>query len=536
MIKDLGVMINCSSGAVKTVAYLKEFIGNLKKMGYTYVMLYTENTYEIEGEPFFGYLQGRYTKAELKEIDAYCVSIGIELIPCIQTLAHLGGLFQWKTYRPLWNGDVALNVGVDRTYDLIEKMIETCAECFTSRRINLGMDEADYAVEGIYAKQNGNVDKLDFFFKHVERVADIAAKYHFKSFIWSDMLFKFSGSRYCRENSFLPEKAVKEFPKDKANLIFWCYFENEQIYDNMLKLQKQIGCEVWFAGAACNWMGFATSNFHSIEKTRMAIRSCNKLGVQNFCSTLWGGNHCSDYNVLPTLLYTAECARGNDSIENAKQKFTELFGEDWDDFNLFDMLMPEYIKITDDITTGGKELFYSDPFSGKFDSTITDEYLEEKVYGEYAKKFADAKKRSKNFAHLFEKSEKYCNTLAFKYCLGAKTRKAYESKDKEKIRELIPLYQQAAENMREFLSAWQKVFFVENKAGGFVRADIMVGGTIQHLESCKARLQLYVDGKIDKIDELEEKLIDYYGGEVFEKRMPKQEQGFGTLVSAQEFF
>ena len=48
MIEELGVMINCSQGAIKTVNGLKRLIDVVKKMGYTYIMLYTEDTYEIK--------------------------------------------------------------------------------------------------------------------------------------------------------------------------------------------------------------------------------------------------------------------------------------------------------------------------------------------------------------------------------------------------------------------------------------------------------------------------------------------------------
>ncbi len=64
-------------------------------MGYDTLMLYTEDTYEVDNQPFFGYKRGRYTKQELKEIDAYCISAGIELVPCIQMLAHLNCMFKW---------------------------------------------------------------------------------------------------------------------------------------------------------------------------------------------------------------------------------------------------------------------------------------------------------------------------------------------------------------------------------------------------------------------------------------------------------
>lgn len=47
--------------------------------------LYTEDTYEIEGEPFFGYLRGPYTHQELNEIDQYAFDLGIEAVPCSQS-------------------------------------------------------------------------------------------------------------------------------------------------------------------------------------------------------------------------------------------------------------------------------------------------------------------------------------------------------------------------------------------------------------------------------------------------------------------
>lgn len=64
-------------------------------MGMNVLMLYTEDTYEVPGEPYFGSYRGRYTKAEIQEMDAYASMFGIELVPCIQTLAHLHNALKW---------------------------------------------------------------------------------------------------------------------------------------------------------------------------------------------------------------------------------------------------------------------------------------------------------------------------------------------------------------------------------------------------------------------------------------------------------
>jgi len=59
-----GVMIDCSRNGVMKPKQVMRFIDALAKMGYNMLELYTEDTYEVEGEPYFGYLRGRYTGKE----------------------------------------------------------------------------------------------------------------------------------------------------------------------------------------------------------------------------------------------------------------------------------------------------------------------------------------------------------------------------------------------------------------------------------------------------------------------------------------
>ena len=94
----------------------------MSAMGYNALLLYTEDTYEVEGEPYFGYFRGRYTQAEIKEIDAYAKNKGIELIPCIQTLAHLGRLRAQDPYDPLFDCNDILLADDERVYALIDSI------------------------------------------------------------------------------------------------------------------------------------------------------------------------------------------------------------------------------------------------------------------------------------------------------------------------------------------------------------------------------------------------------------------------------
>ena len=126
--RHFGVMLDCSRDGVMKVSAVKQMIDCLHKMGYNTLELYTEDTYEIDGEPYFGYLRGRYTKAELKEIDAYAKSKGIELIPCIQTLAHYTALVRHIEYADIVDVNDILLIDEPKTYELIDKIFATIAK------------------------------------------------------------------------------------------------------------------------------------------------------------------------------------------------------------------------------------------------------------------------------------------------------------------------------------------------------------------------------------------------------------------------
>lgn len=77
---SLGVMIDMSRNAVMSLVGLGRLMQLLAKMGYNTLFLYTEDTYEVDGEPYFGYMRGRYSKDELRAIDDLGYSLGIEVI------------------------------------------------------------------------------------------------------------------------------------------------------------------------------------------------------------------------------------------------------------------------------------------------------------------------------------------------------------------------------------------------------------------------------------------------------------------------
>lgn len=74
--KTFGTMLDCSRNAVMTAESVRRWIDLTAKLGCNTLHLYMEDTYEVDGQPYFGHLRGRYSKAELKQIDAYAAAHG----------------------------------------------------------------------------------------------------------------------------------------------------------------------------------------------------------------------------------------------------------------------------------------------------------------------------------------------------------------------------------------------------------------------------------------------------------------------------
>ena len=134
-----GIMICCSTSAVMKVSRVHKLLDEMQKMGYNYLELCLDDMYKIDDEPYFGYLRGGYTIAELKAIDDYAYARGIEVVPCIQTLAHLDNLVKNPPYWQIVDNGGILLIDEPKTYDFIEKMFKTLKGCFRSNLINIGM-------------------------------------------------------------------------------------------------------------------------------------------------------------------------------------------------------------------------------------------------------------------------------------------------------------------------------------------------------------------------------------------------------------
>ncbi len=507
-----GVMLDCSRNGVMQLNIVKKYIRYMAIMGLNTLMLYTEDTYEIPEYPYFGYMRGRYTCEELQEMDEYAFSYGIELIPCIQTLAHLEGALRWPCFSEVKDCNNILLCGEEKTYTLIEAMIRTCRNCFRTTRIHVGMDEAHMMGLGKYLDQNGYERRDVIFCRHLQRVNEICGKYGFKPMIWSDMFFRlaFNGNYYPPEGSQFDTKVLELVPED-IELVYWDYYHDQQNdyafqIDNHFRFKNHI----LFAGGAWRWLGHGPAIKKSLHASRLALNACVDKGVEEVFVTAWGdnGNEASFMCILPVMQQYAEfCYQGDVSDEVLARRMQVCTGERFQD-----MLLLDLANSVDDnhwVSSGAnpsKYLLYMDVLGGLAERHTDPKYPEKYEYG--AKALAEAADRSPAYGYMYRHLSNLCGVLAIKSRVGVDAQAAYKAGDRDTLRkiadQILPeLLARFAHFHESMYHQWSK----ECKANGYEVLDMRIGGLESRTKTCINRIHSYLNGEIDRLEELDDKRL-----------------------------
>lgn len=184
-------------------------------------------------------------------------ALGIELIPCIQTLGHLERFLHWESSAPLRDTPDVLLAGDEETYRLIEAMLRRCRACYRTKKIHLGMDEAMNLGLGGYLKKNGYHESFDIMLRHVERVGALARKHGFEPMMWSDMYFRCASPNddYYEDDIEIPQTVIDAAPADMT-LVYWDYYhDDEAFYDRYIRLHQKFAAPLRFAGGMWTWLG-----------------------------------------------------------------------------------------------------------------------------------------------------------------------------------------------------------------------------------------------------------------------------------------
>lgn len=509
----LALMLDCSRNAVVTFDTFKDMTKRLALMGYSMIQLYTEDTYEMEDYKYFGYMRPRLSVTDIKMMDEYTKIFGIELTPCIQTLAHLATYLCWQEAGEFTDTADILMVGNPETYKFIESEFRTMAEAFTSRRINIGLDEAHMLGRGKYLDKNGYKERRELMLEHCLKVFEIAEKYGFRPMMWSDMFFRTTSpvDAYYHIDQPMDRELCEKFPEN-VDLIYWDYYnDNEELVDGMFRLHKDVTDNVVFAPGAWKWSGFAPNNRFSAKVSRVQHKYCRKYGVAEVIVTAWGdnGNLASGYSNMPVVQQWAEmCYRNSEA--DIKARFRTCMDADFDEF--YNLDMTNIVREISDPPAGaynpGLYILYQDVLMGLLDKHIEPHFAEH--YAEWKLAFEGYMNNNPRWGYIFELQRDLCAVLELKCNVGIDAHEAYKAGDKEKLsviaNETLP---EITRRMRKLHDAATKQWHSENQAIGLDSLDLKLGGVIMRLEVAEKRIRDYVEGNVAELQELDRERLPF---------------------------
>lgn len=509
--KDLGYLVDCSRNAVLKVGTAKRLIDILALSGYTYIEFYTEDTYAVEGEEYFGYQRGRYSAEEFRELIAYAGDYGMEVVPCIETLAHLDCLFKWDAYSDIHDIKDVLLCGEEKTYELIEKMIAFCRDTFISEKINIGGDEAHLAGLGKYLDKFGYRDRFEILSAHLKKVTDICLKYGFRPLSWGDMFFRSAFGSYLQsEYREFPKRIKKAVPKE-LGLMHWDYYNTEENnYKIMIDMFEQLGGKLSvFATGAWKWKGFVPGYGLSEKSAISALKVCAKKKIENLLVTGWGddGAEAAQFSAIGCIiLFGTADASGELSFLEADGLCRLCTGYNYRELKILEIPDMTYSGEAM-IVNPSKYILYNDILVGLFDRHIEKNYGE--FYDECERVLIELARRDERFSYLFETLGILSGALAQKCRISVDLRKCYLEKNREglicvnkKIESLIEKEKTLIQKLR---SQWE----TENKSFGFDVIALRLGGQLCACKIARDKIEEYLNGTIVAIEELETDRIPY---------------------------
>lgn len=289
---------------VPTLDFMKRLVDILSYYKYNEFQLYIEHTYLFQEFSSVWRDDTPLTSEEILELDRYCETRGIELIPSLTTFGHFYKILSDPVYEDLCELENSskeefsfvlrqmhhtLDVSNPKAFPFVCRMIDEYIPLFRSRKFNIGADETFDLGTGKSKELCEKLGKSRLYIDFVKKVADYVISKGSRPMFWGDVIAEF------------PEM-IKELP-ESIICLNWGYLPNQR-EEETIRLDKAGATQYLCPGVGgwnqfINLMQSAYSNIRIM--TEYAVRH-NAMGILN---TDWGDmGHINDpMHSLPGLIY-----------------------------------------------------------------------------------------------------------------------------------------------------------------------------------------------------------------------------------------
>lgn len=507
-----GLMLDASRNGVPHVASLEQRIVELALLGINQLTLYTEDTYEVDGHPLVGYLRGPYSRSELRRVVRFAQRFGIEMFPCIQTLAHLEQVLQYRRdYGKLRDTASVLSVNASGTRDFVAQLIDSASAPYESRVIHVGMDEPWDLGRGTAFEIGKAIDPRELYLSHLKTVAALCSERKLEPIAWGDFVL---GQHAFNGDVPMTAAQWRKIPKG-ITLDYWEYFsEDRATYQRDIARFREHGFEPIVSPALWNWDRFWGIYDKAKRTFEPMLLAAKADGVRRVLMTMWGddGQEAPYRSNFPGLAcYAEHCFRSAPRDSDIADMVRAVAGDALESFTLPTALdCPDAVALQKNGNLA-KTLTWDDPLLGMFASHVAKRPLGEHYRALSTELRAQAQRAAPKNRALFRFSAELAHSLALKADLHNRARRAYRAGDRRQLAAVASDASKALTAMQRQWRAHRAVWLEEQKPFGLEVLDLRYGGQIGRLQLFRERLRDYLAGRASSIAELETKPQNYLG-------------------------
>ncbi len=508
--ETLQLYLDVARNGVFTMEALKKWVVNMAAMGFTQISFNFEDMFELEGYPRLGYMRGRYTKEDLKQLNAICEAFGIDVAPSVQSLGHMEQYLQWKEAAPIRDTHHTLLVDEPKTYEFLEKAYAHMRECFPNAKImNTALDETENLGLGKFLKLHGYEPAISIYKRHAAKIFKICEKYNFRPTLSGDQFARVASKtgEYLDVTAKMSEDLVKGLPENMM-VSLWDYYDTDKTkYDTFIKEYQKLNRGLILSGAVRTWEGFIEDTILSYDSVVPFLQAAIENNEKTFRCCMFGdfGSETNFMHSIGTMpIYSEYCYRGLDCPKDDIAKVSEFLTK-----------MPfehrfELSRLHSKFHAGPRfaaKLIYTDFFYNMVN--LTYDYEESLADVQHAMKKAEEYMAFNDRHYDYYRYVYYVAKIAAKKMeLIYKIRPAYRGADREYLdivanKEIPALI----EDYRTFIDLFKKDWLRDKKSNGIETILIRLGGGIEQLKLRREQLNAYLKGEITTITELDEDVI-----------------------------
>ena len=281
-----GVMLDVSRDKVPTMETLIALVEQLSRWRINQLQLYMEHTFAYRGHEVVWRDASPFTAEEIQALDRFCRERFIELVPNQNCLGHFHRWLIHPEYRPLAecpDGFItAFTPGGEpyslcptdpRTFHLLEDLFDQLLPNFTSRVVNVGLDETFDLGHGRSAKECAERGTERVYLDFVREVHARLARRGYRMQFWGDIILK------------RPE-LIRELPAD-AVALEWGYEADHPFAEEAAHFAAA-GLEFYVCPGTSSWNSIGGRSENAIRNLANAARNGSAAGASGYLITDWG--------------------------------------------------------------------------------------------------------------------------------------------------------------------------------------------------------------------------------------------------------